>query len=994
MRFNLRTIYFLLFALSGFAGLIYESVWTHYLKLFLGHAAYAQTLVLAIFMGGMAGGSWICSAFSSRWKNLLSGYAITEGIIGICAVVFHEAFANTIELSYTTIIPRLGDPAVVSAFKWGISALMILPQSVLLGMTFPLMSSGILRLFPDRPGRSIAMLYFSNSIGAAIGVLVSGFVLIRIAGLPGTMRIAGLINIVLALAVWLLIKKYRRADEPADAEKEKAPVRPDAAQYRFFLFVSLMTGAASFIYEIGWIRMLNLVLGTSTHAFEVMLSAFIFGLAFGGLWIQRRIDRITGVVSYLAWVQLVMGLLALSTLLLYGNTFEVMQWIVRTLPKTDTGYALFNLSSNAIALAIMLPATFCAGMTLPLITFALLRGGHGERSIGAVYGANTIGAIIGVFFAIHIGMPQLGLKGLIIFGAGLDIALGAALFWSAAAATGVWRLPAIITATGVCAVIGTLLFVNLDPYKMASGVYRFGIILEPEDHRLIYHKDGKTATVSLMKSNDGSLAINTNGKTDASITVEKGMEATNDEATMVLLAVLPMALSPRAETAASIGLGSGLTSHTLLGNPRLRAVDTIEIERRIVEAANNFRPYVERVYTDPRSRIYVDDAKTYFSTYNKRYDLIVSEPSNPWVSGVAGLFSEEFYRLVKHHMNENGLFVQWVQLYEIDTDLTASILKAVSANFSDFAVYAPNNDDIVIIAKKDGALPEPDAGLLKIPAIAASLKRVHVEGVQDIAVRKVGTKRFFARLLETFPVRANSDYYPVVDQNAARTRFLGSTAKELVKFSRFPLPALELLSGEGPSWEKTDVTPSKDSLESQAAFTAMALRDYFLRGTFPAGDGAVPEDVRQQAMRVKELFYRCDNTRDRNDYLGSLFATSIAMIPYLTPSELAAVWGRLEAGPCAASLPPSEKRFVSLFKAISGRNAREISVAAKALLEGAGNMTPGTMKYLVASAMLGALAQGDHAASAALWSAYKTAMFGQGEPDLLFRLLAAESRIH
>src|SRR5512138_552808 len=149
-------LFFAIFTISGFSGLIYESIWSHYLKLFLGHAAYAQTLVLAIFMGGMAVGSWICSRNSGRWDNLLLGYALTEGIIGICALVFHPVFTTTIEYAYSTIIPALGSPASVSVFKWSLATMMILPQSILLGMTFPLMSSGILRLFPDKPGRSIA----------------------------------------------------------------------------------------------------------------------------------------------------------------------------------------------------------------------------------------------------------------------------------------------------------------------------------------------------------------------------------------------------------------------------------------------------------------------------------------------------------------------------------------------------------------------------------------------------------------------------------------------------------------------------------------------------------------------------------------------------------------------------------------------------------------------------------------------------------------------
>src|SRR5712671_6357417 len=191
-----RAFLFALFAASGFAGLIYESIWTHYLKLFLGHAAYAQTLVLAIFMGGMAVGSWISSRRSARWRNLLAAYAFTEGAIGLLGLVFHEVFTSATGLAYAAVLPWLAwSPAAVSVFKWGLSTALILPQSVLLGMTFPLMTAGVLRAFGDRPGRSVALLYFTNSLGAAAGVLVSGFVLVGALGLPGTIRLAGIINL-------------------------------------------------------------------------------------------------------------------------------------------------------------------------------------------------------------------------------------------------------------------------------------------------------------------------------------------------------------------------------------------------------------------------------------------------------------------------------------------------------------------------------------------------------------------------------------------------------------------------------------------------------------------------------------------------------------------------------------------------------------------------------------------------------------------------------
>jgi predicted membrane-bound spermidine synthase len=990
-----RKIFFLIFTLSGFSGLIYESIWAHYLKLFLGHAAYAQTLVLAIFMGGMAIGSWFCSRYSARWGNLLLGYAIAEGVIGILALFFHNAFTSTLDLSYVSIIPRLGNPAMITFFKWTISALMILPQSVLLGLTFPLMSAGVLRKYPDKPGRSVSMLYFTNSIGAAVGVLTSGFLLIRFVGLPGTIRIAGLINIVLAITVWSLINKssepHTTDDRHIEENQRTESKHPGAAWYRFLLLASLVTGTASFIYEIGWIRMLSLVLGGSTHAFELMLSAFIFGLAFGGLWIQRNIDNVDSPVHYLAKVQIIMGLLALSTLLLYGHTFEAMQWFVNNLPKTDTGYALFNLSSNAIAIAVMLPTTFFAGMTLPLITFILIREGYGERSIGAVYAANTVGAILGVVFAIHLGMPLLGLKGLITFGAGLDISLGIALFFSVTTGYRTYSKPVLMAAIGIGAVAGTLLFVNLDPFKMASGVYRSGKLLKYGDQKLIYHKDGKTATVSVLKDVIGVMSIRTNGKSDASIMMTKYLESAVDESTMVLTAVIPMALNPQARDAATIGLGSGLTTHTLLCNPHMREVDTVEIEQGMVEAANNFRPSVELAYADPRSKIHIDDAKTFFSTYNKKYDLILSEPSNPWVSGVAGLFSKEFYGIIKHHMNDNGLFVQWVQLYEINLDLVASVLKAVSENFSDYELYTPNQGDMIIIARKTGSLPELNENIMKIPAISELLKRIHVKSVQDILLRKIGTKKIFDRFLESIPMHANSDYYPVLDQNASKTRFLGSTAQELLKYTHEPLPTLEMLSETNISWRDTDIVQSSYFQNSQAAFIAMALRDYFISGGFRNKNNSIPAEFQSQALRLKKLFYDCNSATDKDERLGLLFNISVSMIPFLRPHEIDPFWKTLESGKCYSDLSQQEKKWISLLKSTGNRDPKKMRELSKTLLEDSGEIPLGAKKYLIASGMLGALSQKDYSGSHRLWLKHRPSVFGDKEPDLLFRLLATES---
>jgi spermidine synthase len=244
-------LFLILFTASGFAGLIYESIWSHYLKLFLGHAAYAQTLVLAIFMGGMALGAWIASHFSSRWQRLLLGYAAIEAVIGVLALIFHDAFVGFIDISYHSIIPALGPSAAVEIYKWIGASALIITQSVLLGMTFPLMTAGLVRRYPDRPGATLAMLYFVNSLGAAVGVLASGFLLIDAIGLPGTIRVAGTINIIVAVIVTVIAGRWRDKFEPHIVQQTE-----NRQGARLLLLIALGTGAASFIYEVVWLRML------------------------------------------------------------------------------------------------------------------------------------------------------------------------------------------------------------------------------------------------------------------------------------------------------------------------------------------------------------------------------------------------------------------------------------------------------------------------------------------------------------------------------------------------------------------------------------------------------------------------------------------------------------------------------------------------------------------------------------------------------------------
>lgn len=764
-------LYFLLFTFSGFSGLIYESIWSHYLKLFLGHAAYAQSLVLVIYMGGLAVGSWITARSAERWRTPILAYAVVEGMVGLLGLWFHAAFQSVTTAFYADILPGLGGGPTGSLLMWLAASALILPQTILLGMTFPLLAAGILRLYPANPGNTLGMLYFTNSIGAAVGVLASGFWLIGAVGLPGTIRFAGVLNIVLALIVWVLATTDTGANPDRQAPPHSGSVTgADRRAASWLLVAAFVTGLASFIYEIGWIRMLSLVLGSATHSFELMLSAFISGLALGSLWIRKRIDAVLEPLRFAANVQVVMAVLAMLSVLAYGYSFPVMSALVRMAPHTDAGYGLFMLGSHAIAMAVMLPTTFVAGMTLPLFTHILLRNGAGEKAIGQIYAANTLGAIGGVLFAMHVALPVLGLKNTIGVGALVDLALGIALYLALAPRMR-WRLVLGRGVPALAVITAVILQLDLQPGTLASGVYRYGNVGLPPGADIVFYRDGKTATVSVERNSAGMMTIATNGKTDASIQVT-GATPSPDEKTMAMLAGLALAYRPDARHVAVIGFGSGLSTHTLLASPSIESVDTVEIEPAMVDGARLFGARVDRAFGDPRSHVWIEDAKTFFAERQRTYDVIVSEPSNPWVSGVASLFTREFYARTRDYLDADGILVQWIQYYEINDDIVYSILKALTPHFSDVAIYHFGQEDGAIVARKSGTLPDPDFDALFASALGAELRRTGMTGPADARYARIGDSTWLAGRIQESTAPANSDYYPYVDREAAKARFM------------------------------------------------------------------------------------------------------------------------------------------------------------------------------------------------------------------------------
>ncbi len=913
-----RSLLFTIFTLSGFSGLIYESIWTHYIKLLLGHAAYAQTLVLSIFLAGLASGSWLASRSLTRIANPLLAYIAVELLLGVFGFSFHRIFESSIGYFYNSSLD--GPGTFLEVVKWSLATVLILPQAVLLGMTFPWMSTALVRLAPDRVGSSISLLYFTNSIGGAIGVLVSGFVLVGRFGLPGTLMVAAAINILIALVLWpsrkitLLVQSVQGNPRVSGS----AGPRSNSA----FLLIAALTGLASFFYEIAWVRMLSLVLSSAMQSFELMLSAFITGLAFGGLWIRKRIDHIENLERFLGVVQILMGMFAVLTLPLYIASFDLMGFLLKALARNDAGYVIYNLTSHVICLMVMLPATFMAGMTLPLISNILVKGSYGESAIGFVYAANTVGGIVGVLSAVHIVMIAVGTKGLIVAGAGVDIALGIYLLGLSDS-----RRPVLASALAAIGIVGiTVLMQDFSPRQLASGVYRSGNAAISDQDEVVYYKDGKTASIAVIRSAADVLSIRTNGKSDASVSLSAESHS-HDETTMVLAAAMPLALNPDITTAATIGFGSGLTTHVLLGASSVELVDTIEIEQAVVEGARRFDSANERAYADERSRIHIDDAKSFFARTGGQYDVIISEPSNPWVSGVANLFSDEFYRHLKPRLSEGGLLVQWVQLYEINFDQVSSIIRSLHNNFPYFEIYNTYRADMLIVA---GAAPiKPlDGWVFREPAVRESLGKVGIYDLYDLQLRKLGNQQTLGAPF-TGRAKINSDYYPYLGLTAPKSRFLKSSAFEYNAQLRYAaVPVIAALNG---LQIRAITEPHKvRNLDYYEKYNAAVIYAGLFKDTVPDRYSL------EQSHLVHFLKSEANDCTidDTHAYIYALRQLAAVINPYLPQEDAVDIWNTMDDKICRSEKTSQVLDWIALHRSIAERDYGNMLVLSEELIAG------------------------------------------------------------
>lgn len=682
------------FFLSGAAGLIYQTLWSRHLQLIFGSTTEAVSVVLATFMSGLGLGSYLFAARADRMRQPIRLYAYLEIGIGIFAILTTPLLllATTFYSTVARSLDVTGAPAVL--LKLFVSVLVLLPPATLMGGTFP----AIVRT-PTGVGarRRVAALYAVNILGAVAGTLVTGFYFIHNLGLSRTMLLAAALNVLIGVIVLLMARRF---DAPAEvASAEDAPSTLSALRE----FISSRTGrlaglglfvsgATTMLYEVIFTRLLVVIFGVSTHAFTIVLAAFLTGLGLGALILAFLLRRRQPTFWGFSLSQLLVAAAA-TLMILVLPIFPRLLVYLHQIPGLDY-WDVFGAKAVLLFL-VLLPVATLAGLSTPLLIAAMAGSEKNlSRSVGAAYVVNTIGTLLGSMAAGFLVIPLLGSEA----GLKLTIAINVAVAVAAAFRSAQRRqalvalaLAAAIVATAVSSAWPIDLYLRSDS-RWGVGIFETRLAMEQDLSTratdLLFFREGRNATVAVTGAG-GSRVLLVNGHPDASDRL--------DMSTQSFLAIVPLLVKGSARDVMVIGFGSGVTADRVRRSPSVESVDVVEIEKAVVDASPMFHHVNHEVELGPKVDIIYDDARTVLQSRDERYDLIISEPSNPWRAGIAALFTRDFYRLASSRLHTGGVFAQWVQLYGIETKSLAMILHTMSSVFPHTQVWLLDGSNIVIL---------------------------------------------------------------------------------------------------------------------------------------------------------------------------------------------------------------------------------------------------------------------------------------------------------
>ena len=732
-------LFSVLFLLSGAAGLIYEVAWTRLLRLPMGNTVYSMTAVLTAFMAGLALGAYLAGRWIDHKGHPLRVYALLEAAIGFFCLALPWIVAAEQPLFQWAYQNLRTSIVVFNLIKFFATGLVILIPATLMGATLPVLC----RFFVDRPerfGLSLGWLYAINAFGAAIGSLLSGFVLIPALGVQGAIYFGVGVSWTVALIAWLAQSRtpFEPARQVVDQTRSQHPRAVVRSTLRMVLLAGYgLSGLAAMAFQIAWARIIAMVLGSSVYAFALLVSAFILGLALGSQLVSRFVDRLRNPSLGFAIAQIGIGVTALAVIPVLQHFPD---WMLQIVPGVSQRFALFQLVQFGLIFVVVLLPTAFMGACLPLVGRALVHGMEDVgKAVGSAYSSNALGTILGAFLAGFVLVPVLGLHTTILFGVVLNLLVAVAVL-----AVALPKRAAILPAAMVIvvAVLGVLLVPRSDPVLLSSGAYlyadkfakgiRSGHDLRrymAAQYEILFYQEGLTATVTVRENLEGERSLLVNGKADAS---DGG-----DMPTQVLSGHIVTLLHPQPVDIAVIGLASGVTLNAVAQHPTVRSIDCIEIASEMIEASSYFEHVNGAILDDPRVNLIIQDGRNHLKLTDRDYDLIVSEPSNPWMAGIASLYTRDFYRECSSRLRPNGVMGAFLHLYSLDLKTFRNIVRTFSEAFpyvtlwetifaSDYLLVGSNTPLDVRWEQLQERMQQPD--------VAEDLRRVGVFEPSDLLI--------------------------------------------------------------------------------------------------------------------------------------------------------------------------------------------------------------------------------------------------------------------
>lgn len=731
-----------LFLASGATSLVYQAIWERQLHLIFGTSQVAVSTVLAAFMTGLALGGFGGARWADKIDRPIRAYAILEAFIGLYALAFPwlVELAKPIYLGfYHSFDPS---PTAFATFQFVLLGAMLLPPTFCMGMTLPLLSRFATTRSEDS-GARIGRLYGANTIGAVMGTGLAGFYLLPTIGLHLTTVATAVANVLLCIAALALA----RTVDTLDADPSTPEETQSGWSFSALGFVALLAGFSSLLYEVAWFRLMALILGASAYAFSVMLFSFLLGIGSGG-WLggplADRLYRQGGVKRVLMGVAILEAGIAVFTwaaMYLYAE----LPWLFVVIYDVMNASSLFLWAGKLfLAMLVMVPPAMLMGLAFPL----LVRAAAGEqlalgKPVGRLYGWNTVGAIFGAGLGGLFLMPWLFVHGSVLMAISVNVFIAAFIYFRASQGDPNRLFKAVIGGGGLAMVLH-LFAAPWSPLQMTAGTYKYVYNMDVrtrdavykstvEPYELMYYAEGLSSVVTVAKNKKtGDVWLANNGKIDAS--------SKADMPTQVLVAHMPYFYRPESETVMMLGLAAGYSAGAAALHTSPKVIDLVEIEERIIDASHFFDEWNHQPLNDPRVVMKVNDARNHLNlTPDGHYDLIIAEPSNPWLTGVSNLFTKEYFEMGKRKLKRGGVWSQWIQIYGMDTEDLRSLLGTFSDTYPHVHLYSTISDaDLVLVGSEEPLemdLARFQVQIDKNPKLKASLLEIGIDSATDILAR-------------------------------------------------------------------------------------------------------------------------------------------------------------------------------------------------------------------------------------------------------------------